>query len=102
MKNFPKFRLLLFSSLLILNSFFISTVTSNASEIPEALPSVDLPAQGNYESSYSRSYGTLPSSYDSRSKGYITSVKNQDPWGTCWAFGALAAGEASLDRKSVV
>lgn len=101
MKNFSKIRLLLISSLFILNSFLFSAVCSSASEIPEALPSVDLPALSNYQSAYSRSYGTLPSSYDSRAKGYVSPVRNQEPWGTCWAFGALAAGEANLIKDGL-
>lgn len=36
----------------------------------------------------------LPESYDSRSKGYVTSVKNQGGWGTCWAFATVAAMES--------
>ncbi len=43
----------------------------------------------------------LPSSYDSRDYGYITPVKNQEPFGTCWAFAALSAGEASMIRKGI-
>lgn len=79
-------------------------VAATASEeIPPALPSAGLPSLPDYGSSsvYSRSYGTLPEFYDSRQKGYITPVKNQNPWGTCWAFGALSAGEASLVKKGL-
>ncbi len=29
-------------------------------------------------------------------EGYVTSVKNQNPWETCWAFGSIAAAETSI------
>ena len=67
-----------------------------------ALPESGLPVLSDYEDTSDSprlSRGVLPSSYDSRSKGYVTSVKDQDPWGTCWAFGALAAGESSLIKN---
>ena len=41
----------------------------------------------------------LPSSFDLRNvngKCYVSPVKNQNPWPTCWSFGACAAAEISL------
>ena len=40
--------------------------------------------------------GEIPSSYSSVAKGYVTPVRDQDPFGTCWAFGVTAAVESSL------
>lgn len=39
---------------------------------------------------------TLPEKFDLRDRGTITPVKDQDPWGTCWSFGTLAASETSI------
>ena len=44
----------------------------------------------------------LPSSYDSRNYGYITSVKNQNPYGTCWTFGTMAPIEAYMIKHGIV
>lgn len=42
---------------------------------------------------------SLPDRYDSRNDNCITSVKNQNPYGTCWAFSAVGAGEATLVKQ---
>lgn len=39
---------------------------------------------------------TFPEKFDLRSRGTVTSVKNQEPWGTCWSFGTIAACETSI------
>ncbi len=44
---------------------------------------------------------TLPSAYDSREYGYITSVKNQNPYGSCWAHAAMASIESYMIKHSV-
>ena len=43
---------------------------------------------------------TLPEKYDSRDYGYITPVKNQGSYGTCWAHGIIASCEASLIKNN--
>ena len=43
----------------------------------------------------------LPSKWDSRDQGWITSVKNQNPYGSCWAHAALASIEAYMIKNGV-
>lgn len=43
----------------------------------------------------------LPSAYDSRDYGYITSVKNQGSSGTCWSFASLSALESDSIIKNI-
>ena len=43
----------------------------------------------------------LPAAYDSRVYGYVTDVRNQEPYGTCWAFATLAAAESSLIKSGL-
>ncbi|MBQ1820200.1 MAG: InlB B-repeat-containing protein [Clostridia bacterium] len=44
---------------------------------------------------------TLPSKYDSRDYNYITSVKNQNPYGSCWAHAAMASVESYMIKYGV-
>lgn len=38
----------------------------------------------------------IPASYDSRVQNYITPVKNQGSYGTCWAFAAINSAETDM------
>ncbi len=40
--------------------------------------------------------GSLPEKFDLRDAGVVTEVKNQDPFGTCWAFGSTAGAETGI------
>lgn len=43
----------------------------------------------------------LPSSFDSRESGVVTSIKDQGVTGSCWAFGALKSLEASSIQQGI-
>ena len=53
-------------------------------------------------SGHTSTRATIPSSYDSRNYGYITSVKNQNPYGTCWTFGTMAPIEAYMIKHGII
>ena len=38
----------------------------------------------------------FPEKFDLRQRGVVTPVKSQNPFGTCWSFGIIAASESSL------
>lgn len=48
-----------------------------------------------------RKYGLLPSYYDSRQSGIISSVKNQNPFNICWAFSLASNFETSLLKQGL-
>lgn len=43
----------------------------------------------------------LPQAFDAREEGCVTSVKNQNPWGLCWAFSVISCAESSLLSKNL-
>ena len=43
----------------------------------------------------------LPSRYDSRDYDYVTAVRDQNPYGTCWAHAAMASVESYMIKHGV-
>ncbi len=40
----------------------------------------------------------IPAAYDLRTYGYVTAVRDQNPYGTCWAFGTMASLESTFKK----
>jgi C1A family cysteine protease len=45
---------------------------------------------------FTTGYDDIPIQFDLRDEDKVTGVRNQIPWGTCWAFGSLASMEGNL------
>jgi len=43
----------------------------------------------------------FPSRYDLRTRGKISPVRDQDPYGACWTFSAIASMESSLRTEEI-
>ncbi len=60
---------------------------------------LDLLKHEDYETQSESMRATIPASYSLKDQGYVTSVKNQNPYGTCWTFAAMASAESGLLKK---
>lgn len=59
--------------------------------------SIEVPRIQDAMGEYGRDYmSELPASFDLREQGKMSSVKDQNPDNTCWAFAALSAAESNL------
>ncbi|MFA5415251.1 MAG: lectin like domain-containing protein [Methanoregula sp.] len=54
------------------------------------------PEVSNILTSGSAGQSTFPPRYDLREQGRMTPVRDQDPWGTCWAFATFGSLESTL------
>ncbi len=108
----PRFLLLAatFTALLAVSSFsFVQAEENTEISFPalEEIPFADmlkdqLDRDLNVPATYANTGVDLPASYDLRDYQLSTSVKNQDPLGTCWAFAATAAVESNYLLKTGV
>lgn len=62
---------------------------------------VDIPGYRRPAAERPNADDTLPAAYNNAELGYDTSVKNQAPYGTCWAFGTLAPIESYMIKHSI-
>ncbi len=81
----------------------VSANTVEATEEPEVLRALTyhdaddpVPVMSATDSTVYANRGTIPSAYNSVTEGKVPSLKNQGSYGTCWAFAAVGASEASL------
>ena len=49
-------------------------------------------------SAFPMAASTLPAAYDLRTTGGVTAVRDQSPYGTCWAFASLASLESTFKK----
>lgn len=99
-----------FTALLAVSSFsFVQAEENTEISFPvlEEIPFADmlkdqLDRDLNVPATYANTGVDLPASYDLRDHNLSTSVKNQNPLGTCWAFAATAAVESNYLLKTGV
>ncbi|MBQ0106269.1 MAG: hypothetical protein KBT47_09605, partial [Armatimonadetes bacterium] len=53
------------------------------------------PVSRQFVQNYPETKAILPSSYSSVKAGFISPVRDQSPYGCCWAFSACASMEAA-------
>jgi uncharacterized repeat protein (TIGR02543 family) len=61
------------------------------------LPGYHLPA----EEKTGGNRAPLPASFNAAAQGWVTPVKNQQPYGTCWAFGTLSPIESYMIKHRI-
>ena len=69
--------------------------------VPELKPLPNFNTKIDNDVPFSKGRNAYPSSFDSRNHGVITAVKNQNPYGTCWAVSSTSAMETAMIRAGL-
>ena len=82
-----------------------ATTTDNAlgyrhDEFPRSQTLTDAYVRG--EVAQTNANDPLPAQYDARTCNYLPAVRNQNPWGTCWAHATIASIEAYMIKHGIV
>lgn len=79
-----------------------STATLENSSLIKNSNSEELTIQGGNEDVIEESFNLgLPQKYSSLDLGYVTSLKNQGSYGSCWSFATIACAETNLIKKGM-
>ena len=75
-------------------------------EIPGSRAVTEAYLRGDMETYYrlapeQNTRDTLPSKYDARNYGYVTPVRDQNPYGSCWAHAAMANVESYMIKHGI-
>lgn len=78
-------------------------IAAQKAMVPKLTPMepVDLDTDDLYAGMEIGAFEEQEEKYDARDKNIITPVKNQNPWGTCWAFSTMSLMETSLIMQGV-
>lgn len=72
-------------------------ILSYRGDVDEQVESVsNMPMLFSEEGVTPQAASEIPTSYTSE---FVTGIKNQNPYGTCWAFATMAASEACINKK---
>lgn len=95
--GYMKKKLLTGAVTLLIAAFAMTYVVSGADKLSNGFKEIEsVRIDSASETGVLLDNSSFPKKLDLRERGIVTPVKFQNPFGTCWAFGALAASEMSI------